>query len=113
MNFKVYKQAKVVYKNIIRVVNPLPKDWQYDLGKQIRRSALSIILNIAEGSAKKSDKEFCYCLESSITSTNETLAGMDLLFDNKLISKEVHNKLSEQLEGMAKQLGGLIKKLSC
>lgn len=86
LNFKVYKQAKVFYKNIVRVINSLPKEWKYDLGIQIRRSTLSIILNIAEGSAKKSDKELRRYLENSIASTNEALAGIDVLLDNNLIS---------------------------
>ncbi len=86
LQFKVYKQAKVIYKNIVRVVNSLPKEWQYDLGRQIRRSALSILLNIAEGSAKKSDKELRRYLENALASTNETLAGIDIFSLTTILS---------------------------
>lgn len=109
---QIYRQARVFYKDIIRVISLLPKEWQYDLGSQIRRSALSILLNIAEGSAKKSDKELRRYLENTIASANETLAGIDILLNNNLISKEIFDKLFTQLEGVAKQLGGFAKKVS-
>ena len=47
-------------KNILKIVSDLS---DYSLKDQAKRAALSIILNIAEGSAMKSDKEFARYLE--------------------------------------------------
>ena len=54
LNFKVYKDAKSFYHEIVIITSKFPRNY-WELGDQMRRSALSVILNIAEGSAKKSD----------------------------------------------------------
>ncbi len=108
VNFPVYNQAKYFYKDILKVTNNI-KD--FSLRDQIKRAALSIILNIAEGSAKKSDKEFARFLQISLGSVNEVFACLDVMFDNNLISKDDHNRLTDNCEEIAKQLGGFSKKL--
>ena len=108
VNFPVYKKAKIFYRNILSV-SALLKD--FALKDQIRRAALSIVLNIAEGSAKKSDKEFAKFLQVSLGSVNEVFACLDIMLENKLISKGNFDKLKSQCEDIAKQLGGFFKKL--
>jgi four helix bundle protein len=78
---------------------------------QIRRAALSIILNIAEGSAKKSDKDFAKFLEISVASANEVTACLDIMHDLKKISDSEFNRLLAESDSIVKQLGGFIKKL--
>jgi four helix bundle protein len=108
LQFKVYKDAKRYFKEIL-VVSERVKS--YSFKDQIRRAALSVVLNIAEGSAKKSDKEFAKFLETSIASLNEVVACLDIMADlNKLEIKESKDLL-EKSEELTKQLGGFIKKL--
>ena len=83
-DFPVYTQAKGFYKQIL-VISLRVKD--YSFRDQIKRAALSVVLNIAEGSAKKSDKEFAKFLEISIASANEVAACIDLMFDFKRITQ--------------------------
>ena len=83
-----------------------------EIGSQIIRSALSIVLNIAEGSGKHSDRELNRFIEIALGSVNETLAATDILLDNQLITKEEFKALYENLESIAKQLGGFKKKLA-
>jgi four helix bundle protein len=71
---------------------------------------LSIVLNIAEGSAKKSDKDFNRFIENSLGSVNETVAGLDVAFTNRFISQEDFSRLVQNAEYIAKQLGGFFKK---
>lgn len=63
LNFRVYKQATELYSKIF-VISQKVND--FSLKDQTRRAALSIILNIAEGSAKKSDREFARFLQISL-----------------------------------------------
>jgi four helix bundle protein len=108
LHFKVYKDAKNYFKEIL-IISERVKS--YSFKDQIRRAALSIILNISEGSAKKSDIDFARFLEISIASLNEVVACLDIMCDlGKLNDKEYH-ALFSQSEELGKQLGGFIKKL--
>ncbi|MFA6296206.1 MAG: four helix bundle protein [Patescibacteria group bacterium] len=110
-NFKVYKDSKIFYRNINNITKIFPKDCLYELTSQLKRSALSIVLNIAEGSAKESDKDFKRYLGNSLGSINEVVACLDIAFESKYVSNEVYLKLVDQAQGIAKQLGGFYKKL--
>ena len=77
----------------------------------MRRSSLSVILNIAEGAGKDSDKEFNRYLNNSLGSINETAAGIDVLFDVQLTSEFERNNLLEEAKHIADQLGGFSKRL--
>ena len=108
VDFPVYANAKALYREISKSTEDL-KD--FALKSQIRRAALSIILNIAEGSAKSSDKEFARFLEISIGSANEVFACLDVMQDNGSISHDDFSRVSRMCEEITKQLGGFIKKL--
>lgn len=54
----VWQKAMEVAKQAYRLVKLLPKEETYALSDQIRRSAISIPSNIAEGQARNSSKEF-------------------------------------------------------
>lgn len=108
LDFPVYKEAKVLYLEIVKLIEKIS---DFSLRDQIKRAALSIILNIAEGSAKKSDREFAHFLEIAIGSVNEVVACLDVMKERKLLSNEKFLDLSNKFEGVAKQIGGFIKKL--
>ena len=110
LNFKVYKDSKLFYKRICLISKKFPRHY-WNLGDQIRRSALSVCLNIAEGTGKTSDKEFNRYLNNALGSINETAAGVDIAFESKLISAEVKDSLLTEAKQIADQLGGFSKKL--
>ena len=111
LEWQVYKNAKELFQLVYEVVKKLPKDVRYDLGSQLIRSSLSVILNIAEGSGKKSDKELNRYLNISIGSLNETVAGMDVLLENKFINGDDFSIIISKAESISKQLGGFKKTL--
>jgi four helix bundle protein len=106
LEFKVYKSALIFYRNILKIINKLS---DYGLKDQTRRAALSVLLNIAEGSAVKSDKEFARYLEKSLGSINETVACLDIMRDCNYISNSLFLIMINQAELVAKQLGGFKK----
>ena len=55
--WEVYKDAQKLLSRIITLTKSLPREYRFELGSQLNRSGLSIVLNIAEGSGKESDKE--------------------------------------------------------
>ena len=108
LDFPVYIQARSFYKEILVVTNELRV---YSLKEQLRRAALSITLNVAEGSARESDREFFRFVQLSLGSTNEVVACLDIMHSAKLIETERFRRLQSECEEIAKQLGGLSKKL--
>jgi four helix bundle protein len=108
LDFEVYIKAKEFYRSILSTSESLKV---YSLKDQIRRAALLIILNIAEGSAKKSDKEFYRFLQVALGSVSEVYACLDIMRDSNFINIEAFKKLTGDCENIAKQLGGFSKKL--
>ena len=92
LDFNVYKDAKVFYNQTIKTINTFNKKFDY-LTLQLKRCSLSVILNIAEGSAKKSDKDFNRYIENSLGSINESIACLEIILEHKLITKEKFKQL--------------------
>lgn len=111
LNWKVYNDAQKLFTLILKIVQKIPREYRFELGSQIIRSAFSVILNIAEGSGKTSDKELNRFLNISLGSLNETLAAIDTLLFNNLITKGEFNNIYLLIEEISKQLGGFKKKL--
>lgn len=109
-NFKVYQDAKALHRKVAAITAKFPRQFWY-LGDQVNRSSLSVILNVAEGSAKRSDKDFNRYIENSLGSVSETVSGLEVAFDLSLISRQEFEELSNGYTQVANQLGGLSKKL--
>ena len=108
--FKVYKDAISGYKVIAQITKEFSREY-YHLRDQLNRAALSVILNIAEGSAKNSDKDFNRYLGNSLGSTNEVVAGLEVAYSVELISEDDFNSCLGTYEDITNQLGGFSKKL--
>ena len=50
LEWKVYQDSQELFTFILRSTKKLPKEFRFELGSQLIRSALSVVLNIAEGS---------------------------------------------------------------
>lgn len=109
-NFPVYKDAKIFHKKILSQTVNWPHRYTY-LADQIKRSSLSIILNIAEGSSRQSDKDFNRYLSIALGSVDETIAGLEVTFDCKLLTEGKFIGLKDKGESLSKQLGGFSKML--
>jgi len=114
LKWKVYQDAKELFVLILNVVKKIPKEYRFELGSQLIRASLSILLNIAEGSGKNSDRELNRFIDISLGSLNETLAAIDALKDTKLITESDFNKIFKLIDEISNQLGGFKKKIiSC
>ncbi len=108
--FQVYKEAKLFNREIYL----LTKSWSrkdYSLADQLRRASISICLNIAEGSAKASDRDFRRYLQNSLGSVNEVVSCLDIAMTLSLITSHKYDNLMEKAKNIAKQLGGFSRKL--
>lgn len=111
LDWKVYKDSQELFSLILKFFNKLPQEHRFGLGNQLLRSASSIILNIAEGSGKQSEKELNRFIETSLGSLYETLANLDTLRTNNLIGQGEFDIAKEKMSDISRQLGGFKKKL--
>jgi len=112
LKWKVYQDTKELFVLILNVVKKIPKEYRFELGSQLIRASLSILLNIAEGSGKSSDRELNRFIDISLGSLNETLAAIDVLKDTKLITESDFNKIFKLIDEISNQLGGFKKKIT-
>jgi four helix bundle protein len=78
---------------------------------QLKRAAVSIILNIAEGSGKFSKADKRNFFTTARGSTYEVVAIIDVLFDDGIITENERSELYSGLETISKMLLGLINSL--
>jgi four helix bundle protein len=114
---KNYKELKVWQKSyglcleIYRITTKFPKEEIYGLTSQIRRSAVSILSNIAEGYGRKTTTDYIRMLYISYGSVCELETQILLAGDLDLIEKGALSKLKEDIAEIERMLKALIKSL--
>lgn len=103
----VWQKSIELYDEVIRVSNKFPKDEQFGLTSQIRRSALSISLNIAEGSGRPTKKDFKMFLGYARGSLFETVCNLHICERRKLITGTDYSILYEECETLSKMISSL------
>lgn len=110
-DLEVYNRAYELALNIHKLSFSLPEGERFELSSQIRRAAVSIALNIAEGYGRKdSSAEFKHFLRNSLGSCNEVQVLLNLLKDLNYIDQEKYLTCKEGYDILGKQLNALIKK---
>ncbi len=92
-----------------KLSNTLPSDERFGMVSQIRRAALSVYLNIAEGASRKSETERKRFYEIARGSMIEIDAALDIANDLEYLIKFDSTKLVETMANCFKLLSGLIK----
>lgn len=109
--FPIYLEIREFIKEIYIISKLFPKWEQFELASQLRRAATSILLNLIEGSAKKSDAEFNRFILIAVGSATEIIAILDIALDQKYITITKHTESLDKVENIIKQLYGFSRKL--
>lgn len=109
---KVWQNSRELVKKVYVATVEFPNNEQYGLTSQIRRSSISIVSNIAEGSGRGTDKDFSRFLNLSLGSAYELETQLILAYDLELVTKEIFEKISDNINEVQKMLYGLIKSLN-
>lgn len=105
----VWQKSIILVEDVYKLVKLLPKEETYALSDQMRRSAVSIPSNIAEGFDRNSIKEYIHFLYISMASASEL--ETQIIISNKIgYILEIKNILDELIQ-IKKMLRGLIKSL--
>ena len=105
---RAWKQAVDLVLEVYRTTQQFPKTELYGLTNQIRRSAVSVPSNVAEGKGRSSDREFALFLSHARGSLLEL--ETQLLIASKLgyTGKEQSESLGTRTEQLAKTLNALL-----
>jgi len=107
---RVYQDSLSFSKQAYKVTKSFPKDELFSITSQLRRAALSICLNIAEGSSL-TKTEFKNFLRRSRGSVYECVPILSLAFDNRYISENQFAELSNSCLKLAKSISALINSI--
>ena len=109
-DLEVYKRSYRLALEIHQMSSTLPESERYELRSQIRRAAVSIPLNIAEGYGRKdSQAEFKHFLRNSLGSCNEVQVLLDMLKDLSYIREDLYTSKKEEYDILGKQLNKLMQ----
>ena len=109
---KVWQKSRVFVKNLFLLTNQYPKDERFELVSQMRRAAISIPSNIAEGSGRNSNKDFRRFLNIAISSAYELETQIIISLDLGYILEEEFNNRSNDIHEIQKMIIGFRKSLS-
>lgn len=91
-----YQLAKQLVSTVYQLIKYFPEYEKHALSDQIRRAAISIPSNIAEGTGRFSIKERIHFIDIAYGSLCETMCQMEIAYDTNYISKE-HFSMFENL----------------
>ncbi len=106
---RVYKQSKDLVVYIYGLIRHFPKEENFALCDQLRRAAISIPSNIAEGMGRNSYKEQIHFLEISYGSLNEVMCQIEIAYELRFVTLEQLQKVEELYRGIAQMLSRLRK----
>ncbi|MBS1558478.1 MAG: four helix bundle protein [Bacteroidetes bacterium] len=92
---KVWHKAMDIVTEVYRLTADFPKEEKYGLTSQIRRVAVSVVSNVAEGAGRNSDKEFVHFLGISNGSSYELQTQLMLSRKFNLLDERVNLVLDE------------------
>lgn len=94
---KVWQESMNVVMEVYKLVASFPNDEKFNLTSQIKRSAVSIPSNIAEGAGRKHPKEFAQFLGIASGSAAELITQIEIATRLNLISENSGNELGQKL----------------
>lgn len=109
--FQIWKKGIQLSKEIYQVTSSFPEKEKFGLISQLRRAAISIPSNIAEGCSRSSEKEFKRFLEIALGSAFELETQLIISLELSYLSQEHYGSLIEELTILQKQLNALIGKI--
>ncbi|MFL5448877.1 MAG: four helix bundle protein [Gemmatimonadales bacterium] len=107
----VWKRAHTLALGVYRCTASFPDRERYALAAQLRRAAVSLISNIAEGEGRLGDRELARFLKIARGSVREIECQLLLSRDLGYLPRETWASLDRDSEIISKMLNGLVRSL--
>ena len=102
-----YIMAKELVRMVYDATKRFPDEEKFVLCNQIRRAAISVPSNIAEGLSRSAIKEQCHFLDIAFGSLMETDCQLDISLDLGYISREMREMLDIEINSIGKMIRSL------
>lgn len=109
-NLNVYQDAKAFVVAVYKLLDRFPDSEKFALCNQIRRAAISVTSNIAEGVSRTSNKEKIHFLEIAYASMMEVDSQLDVSIELGYITIEQYELINKQINNIGRQLSVLRNK---
>ena len=107
----VWQKARVLASEIYRITEPFPKAELYGLTSQLRRAAISVVSNIAEGQGRLTKGEFQQFLGHSRGSLLELETQLLISVDLNYFTAEEFTRIEARIAEVRRLLNGLLDSL--
>jgi len=107
----VWQNAHGLALNLYKITKTFPTDERYGLTSQIRRSAVSICANIAEGCGRQTRRDFARFAYIALGSASELEYHLLMASDLGLLDKQCYLSLERSVTQVKRMLTGLIRRL--
>lgn len=104
---QAWQKARTLTKDIYLLSGSDEFGKDFDLRRQIRRSSMSIMANIAEGQGRRTDKDFANFLNMALGSVAETKSHMYLALDLRYVNESEFNGVYGRLDELGRMIFGL------
>ena len=109
---RVWQKAHSLALEVYQATRSFPRDEIYGLTSQIRRAAVSVGANIAEGCGRRSDGEFARFLQIARGSASELEYHLLFARDLKLITNDAHQDFEKKLGEVQRMLTSLVTSIA-
>ncbi len=108
---RVWEESHNLTLLIYKETKGFPKEELFSLTNQIRRAAISVPSNIAEGYGRETQKDYAHFLQIALGSANEVDYQLLLAKDLSYIENNQYLALNDKIDKIKRQLANLIKKV--
>jgi four helix bundle protein len=110
-DLEVWQRGMVVVERIYRATSDFPREEMYGLTSQMRRAAISIPSNIAEGNCRKTTRVFMNHVDIALGSHGELETCLEASARLSFINESVKTELVEEVAALGRMLNGLYDSL--